>query len=139
MAEIPELTISPEKVCFIIMKMRQFDAKEAGTDPDPASNAADDNAWSVLEDTSDDPVVQELSSVIRSLNEDEQIDLVALAWLGRGDDSLESWDDLRNSAAEAHNKRTASYLIGMPLLADYLEDALSQFDLSCDDLEMDHL
>ena len=60
------------------------------------------------------------------LNVDEQIDLVTLAWLGRGDGDLDSWDELRVQAASEHNNRTASYLLGTPLLADYLEDALSQ-------------
>ncbi len=40
---------------------------------------------SVLENRKDDPVRAELVSFIHDLNEDEQIDLVALSWLGRGD------------------------------------------------------
>ncbi len=78
------LTISPEKVCFIIIKAREFDAKDEVTEPDPGSNPSDDKDVSVLEDHGDDPVVEELTSLINSLSEDEQIDLVALAWLGRG-------------------------------------------------------
>lgn len=61
------------------------------------------------------------------MTEDEQIDLVALAWLGRGDGALDDWADLRAEAARAHNNRTAAYLLGMPLLGDYLEEGLSQF------------
>jgi hypothetical protein len=64
---------------------------------------------------------------------------VALAWLGRGDGTIDDWDELRAEAARAHNKRTAAYLLGMPLLADHLDEALSQFDRSCDDFEMGHL
>ena len=75
------------------------------------------------------------TSAIWALNEDEQIDLVALAWLGRGDGELENWDDLRGEASRAHNDRTADYLLGMPLLADYLEEGLSQFGESCADNE----
>ncbi len=56
---------------------------------------------------------------------DEQIDLVALMWLGRGDGDLDNWRELRAEASRAHNNRTASYLIGTPMLADYLEEALS--------------
>ena len=70
---------------------------------------------SVLEDHKDDPVVFELRGFIGALTEDEQIDLVALAWLGRGDGSLADWEELRAEGARAHNKRTASYLLGMPL------------------------
>jgi Protein of unknown function (DUF3775) len=129
----PELSISPEKVCYLIAKAREFDAKDVVTDPDDASNPADDAMISVLEDHRDDPVVQEIASAIFGMSEDEQIDLVALAWLGRGDSSIEDWDELRAEAARAHNKRTASYLLGMPLLADYLDEALSQFGHSCDE------
>jgi hypothetical protein len=94
---------------------------------------------SILEDHRDDPVADEIRGSIRALNEDEQIDLVALTWLGRGDGTIDDWDDLRAEAARAHNKRTAAYLLGIPLLADYLEEALSQFDLSCGDVELGHL
>jgi hypothetical protein len=93
----------------------------------------------VLEDHRDDPVVAELRGFINALNEDEQIDLVALAWLGRGDGDIEDWNSLRAEAQRAHNNRTASYLLGMPQLPDHLEDGLSEFGLSCEDYEADHL
>jgi Protein of unknown function (DUF3775) len=128
----PELSISPEKVCFIIAKAREFDVKDVVTDPDDASNATDDAMLSVLEDHRDDPVRQELTAFIGALSEDEQVDLVALAWLGRGDGTLGDWDDIRAEASRAHNKRTASYLLGMPLLPNHLEDGLSQLGISCD-------
>jgi Protein of unknown function (DUF3775) len=130
---VPDLSISTEKLCFIVAKARQFDAKDVVTDPDDSSNATDDAMLSVLEDHRDDPVVQEIAAVIFAMSEDEQIDLVTLVWLGRGDGTLEDWPDLRAEAARAHNKRTASYLLGMPLLANHLEDALSQLGISCDE------
>lgn len=137
--EVPSLSISTEKLCFVIIKAREFEAKDAVTEPDPGSNSSDDAMVSVLEDHDDDPVVQELTDFIQDLNEDEQIDLVALTWLGRGDSDLSGWDDLREEAARAHNKRTASYLLGMPLLPDYLEEALSLFGQSCEEFEFGRL
>jgi len=131
--DLPELSISEQKLCFIIAKAREFDVKDVVTDPDDASNATDDAMLSVLEDHKDDPVVQELTAVIFAMSEDEQIDLVALTWLGRGDGTIEDWSELRAEAARAHNRRTASYLLGIPLLSDYLEEAISQFGISCDD------
>jgi hypothetical protein len=131
--DTPDLSISPEKVCFIIVKAREFDAKDVVTDPDDASNPTDDAMVAVLEDHRDDPVVQEIAAAIFAMTEDEQVDLVTLAWLGRGDGSLEDWNELRAEAARAHNKRVASYLLGMPLLADYLDEALAQFGHSCDE------
>ena len=80
--DIP-ITISPEKVCFLIVKAREFDVKDVVTDPDDGSNPSDDMDYSVLEDHADDPVVQEFSEFVGALDVDEQVDLVALAWLGR--------------------------------------------------------
>ena len=136
---VPELAISPEKLCFIIVKAHEFDAKDIVTDPDDSSNAADDAMVSVLEDHPDDPVVAELTGFINALSEDEQIDLVALSWLGRGDGTIDDWDDLRAEATRAHNKRTAAYLLGMPTLGDYLEDGLSAFGRSCEEFEIGRL
>jgi hypothetical protein len=135
----PSLSISPEKVCFIVVKGREYDVKDAVTNPDEGSNPSDDAMISVLEDHRDDPVAQELRGFIGALTEDEQVDLVALAWLGRGDGTLDDWPELRAEAQRAHNNRTASYLLGMPLLPDHLEDGLSQFGLSCEEFEMGHL
>src|SRR5689334_15894564 len=115
---MPELMISPEKVAFLIEKAREFDVKELDSDPDSGSNGADDEMLDVLEDNGRDPVMRELTGFINALTEDEQIDLVALMRLGRGDGSLAEWKDLRREAAEGRNGRTARYLLGEPMLGD---------------------
>jgi len=127
------LGISSEKVCYIIAKARQFEAKDVVADPDSGSNPTDDGVISVLEDQPDDPVYDELMAFIAGLDEDEQIDLIALTWLGRGDASVEEWDDLRSEAARVRNERTPTYLLGLPLLAEHLQEGLSQFGRSCED------
>jgi hypothetical protein len=133
------LSISPEKVCFIIVKAKEFDVKDDVTEPDPGSNPSDDNDVAVLEDHEDDPVVEELTSFIDSLSEDEQIDLVALAWLGRDDYTAKDWQAVREEAARAHNERTAAYLLGIPLLGDFLEEGLSMLGYSCAEFEIGRL
>lgn len=133
------LSISPEKVCHVVVKAREFDVQDVETDPDSGSNATDDSMLSVLETHGDDPTFQELVAFIDGLSEDEQVDLVALTWLGRGDGVLEDWPELRREAQRAHNKRTAAYLLGKPMLADHLEDGLSEFGCSCEDFEKGHL
>jgi hypothetical protein len=133
------LAISPEKICFIVVKAREFDAKDEVTEPDPGSNPSDDKDVSVLEAHADDPVVEELTSLINSLSEDEQIDLVALMWLGRDDYSVGDWSDVRGEATRAHNDRTAEYLIGTPLVADFLEEGLSKLGYSCEEFEINRL
>jgi hypothetical protein len=96
------LTITSEQVCFIIVKAREFDVKEADDEQDSGSNPSDHREMEVLEDLPNDPVQQEIAEFISALNEDEQIDLVALVWLGRDPDStLEDWPTIREEAANA--------------------------------------
>jgi hypothetical protein len=136
------LTIETEKVCFIIVKAREFDVKDVDTSEESGSNASDDKMIGVLEDRRDDPVQQELSGFISSLTEDERIDLVALVWLGRDDYAAEDWPAVREEAARAqasYGKRTASYLLGIPMLGDYLEEGLSLLGRSCEDYEVNRL
>jgi hypothetical protein len=130
---MPELAISAEKVAFLIEKTREFDVKEQASDPDSGSNGADDNMIDVLEDNGDDPVAGEITGFINAMTEDEQIDLIALVRLGRGDGTIEEWDDLRSEAADGRNRRTASYLLGEPLVSDYLAEGLDAFGLTWND------
>jgi hypothetical protein len=133
---MPELNISREKVAFLIDKAQEFDVKDLPTDPDSGSNPADDSEVDVLEDDGSDSVASEMASFIRALNEDEQIDLVALIWLGRGDGTIEEWEDLRARSAERRsgyrNPRweTVRYVLGEPLLGDLLAEGLDKFGIS---------
>jgi hypothetical protein len=124
----PSLNLPLDKVSFIILKAREYDVKESDSDPDEGSNAIDDGQTDVLTDKQDDPVREELLAAIRSLNEDERLRLVALAWLGRGTYSKDEWRDAIATARSEHSRRTAEYLLSLPLLGDYLEDGLAMFD-----------
>jgi hypothetical protein len=126
--ETSELGINPEKVRQVITEARMFDVKEGATDPDSGSNATDDDMRDVLEVSKDDASFQELTEFIRSLDEEEQIALVALAWVGRGTYRPEEWQDAIEEATRAHNNRTAEYLTGIPLLGDYLEEGLAAME-----------
>ncbi len=135
----PDLSISPEKVCYIVMKAREFDAKVEPVEPDPGSNPADSGEREILEDYADDPTLAELNAAIDGLNDDEIVDLIALAWLGRGDFAKDGWEEAKALAEERHRRHSARYLIGMPALGDYLEEGLAALGYSCEDYEMGRL
>ena len=126
-AREPRLDIPTDKLGFIILKAREYDVKESDTDPDEGSNPTDDANTDVLTDKDDDPVREELLGAIRDLPEDERFQLVALAWLGRGTYEMSEWSTALETARLEHRKRTAEYLLGLPLLGDYLEDGLALF------------
>ncbi|MBV9542293.1 MAG: DUF3775 domain-containing protein [Alphaproteobacteria bacterium] len=123
----PELSLPTDKVAFIVVKAREFDVKDGVADPDSGSNPTDDGDLDVLEDQPDDPTRRELFDAIRALNEDQRIELIALAWVGRGTYSLEEWQEALDTAYAEHSKRPATYLLSLPLLGDYLEEGLEAF------------
>jgi hypothetical protein len=131
----PPLSISAEQVCFVIVKAREFGAKDPSLEVEANATATDDEEIDVLEEYGDDPVVQELTSFIDDLSEDEQVDLLALAWLGRAGGDLDDWSETREEASGAHAP-IATHLLGMPQVGDFLEEALSALGYSCDDLEI---
>ena len=132
-----QLTISLEQAFFIIVKAREFDEQVESTDPDSGSNPADDREVDVLEEGADNPVQQELEEALDALNVDEQLDLIALTWLGRGEYS--SFAEAREEASDMRDKHIPEYLIGTPKLGDFLEEGLAQLGYSLEDFERDRL
>jgi hypothetical protein len=132
-----ELTISLERAFYIIVKAREFDEEVAPTDPDSGSNPTDDRDVDVLESNADNPTLQELEGALTSLNIDEQLDLLALAWLGRGD--FPTFEQARREAEGLRNKHIPCYLIGTPTLGDFLEEGLAQLGYSLEEFERNRL
>jgi hypothetical protein len=75
-----------------------------------------------------DPYYQEIKTTVEDLEPDQQMTLVALMWVGRGDFSMDEWDDALKEAEENWNENTADYLIGTPMLSDYLAEAIDQLE-----------
>jgi len=130
------LAIPLEKLAYIITKAREFDVEVPPVDEDSGSNPSDDAEWDVLQDSPDNPTHQELVDAIDSLSDLERIELLALTWLGRGDYIKEEWREALAEARRIHDEKETDYLIGTPLLADYLEEAVSQLGYSLEDFEI---
>jgi len=118
------------QLAFIIEKAREFDAETAPVDSDSGSNPSDDGDVAILEATGDNPTRQELAGALDALNDDQRIEILALTWLGRGDFDRSEWRKALAQAREIHNANETEYLIGTPLLGDYLEEAVSTLGYS---------
>jgi hypothetical protein len=130
------LAIPLERLGFIITKAREFDA-EVTIEPDAAtgSDPADDDERQILLDTPDNPTEQELRDAIDGLGMPERQELLALMWLGRGDHDADSWREALRQAGETMPTDLTDYLVGTPLLGDYLEEGASALGLSLADFE----
>jgi hypothetical protein len=133
------LTIPLEKLAYIIAKAREFDVEVPPVDENSGSNPSDDGEWDVLQAGADNPTYQELVDAINGLGEPERIELLALTWLGRGDYAKEEWREAFAEARRIHDEKETQYLVGTPLLADYLEEGLSHLGYSLEDFEIGHM
>jgi hypothetical protein len=128
-----------EELAFIITKAREFDAETAAVDPDDGSNPSDDKDVAILDDTADNPTGEELADAIDLLNDDQKAELLALMWIGRGDFEASDWASAIAQARDSLDDRVAAYLIGTPLLGDYLEEALAALGYSLEEFGMNRL
>ncbi len=125
------LDIAPEKVAHVIVRAREVDAKVSPWDQVEDQTDAD----AILEERADDATEDELKSFIASCNVDERANLVALAWVGRGTYEAGEFAEAKETAREQSVTPTEDYLLGIPLLADYLEEGLSLLGVSVEDAE----
>ena len=62
---------------------------------------------------------------------------MALAWIGRGTFEKEEFAEAVETARAERINATASYLMGIPMIADFLEEGLEKIGYSVDDVESD--
>lgn len=125
------LEISPRKIARVIIRAREIDAKVARWDAPGDSVDAD----SILESRRGDATEQELRTYIADLNDDEKASLVAVMWIGRETFDAAELADAIQTAKEEATSPTEDYLLGVPLLSDYLEDGLEALGYSIEDVE----
>jgi hypothetical protein len=121
-----ELTLHPEFLRTLILKLRSLMAQEEMVSPDSGSNPSDDEGPATLQDNPDDLTRAEIEEEIEDLEPDQQAELVALMWIGRGDMEPEEWEEAVELAAERHEGATAAYLLAHPHVADYLDEGLDR-------------
>jgi hypothetical protein len=130
------LNIPLAKLSHIITKARDYDAK---VESEPGSDPSEDGDGAIVSDYADDPTGEELSEAIASLNEDERDEVVALLWIGRGDFDKEEWAQALAQAHSELDRPAAEYLMGEPLLGDFLEEAISELGYSLEEYKEGHV
>ena len=123
-----------ETLCRIILRAREYEA-QTPTDYDgneTADNVDDEEegTLSVLDDTINDSVEEELKAVFEDLGEDQLAEVVAFCWVGQGTYDASDWDEALEEAAQETG--AIDELIDMPMMASVLEAGMAAFDLSCD-------
>lgn len=120
------LTLNPEFLQSLIFKLRSVMAQEEEVSPDSGSNPADDERAAVLQENPDNLTAAEITAQVEDLEPDQQAELVAIMWVGRGDFEPEEWEEALAMAADRTDNPTAAYLLSHPHVADYLDEGVER-------------
>ena len=127
------LNVSGASVCRLVELAQAFQALEPTVLPEDGSNPIDEpNETPSPATEDDDPSRAEFRVVVADLEPDQQTEVVALMWLGRGDFQEDEWEGALRLARDEWTPETADYLLGHPLLAEYLVEGLAIFGVRCD-------
>lgn len=134
---MPELRISTEKICAFIEAARELAGKVPSTAGDRTSTGDDSKLQTIVDEPEQDPYERderrrEMVEFVAGLNVEEQTDLLALIWIGRGDYELEDWESALAEAEARIAARDPDYMIGDSALPEYLGDGLDAFGRTCD-------
>lgn len=125
------LEISTNKIARVIIRARELGAKVGRWDR-PGDEAG---AETILESRSGDGTEAELRSYISDMNSDEQASLVAVMWIGRETFEAAELAEAIKTAKQEATAPTEKYLLGIPLLSDYLESGLDALGYSVEEVE----
>ena len=128
-----------DTLCRIVLRAREYEAQTATDyDGNEAADNVDDEeegTLSVLDDTINDSVEEELKAVFEDLGEDQLAETIAFCWVGQGTYEAADWDEAMEEAQSLVSDGSdgaIAELMDMPMLASVLEAGLAAFDLSCD-------
>lgn len=121
-----ELNLNPEFLRSLILKLRALMAQEEMVSPDSGSNPSDDEVSATLQESPDNMTRAEIEAQIEDLEPDQQAELVALMWIGRGDYEPEEWDEALALAVDRADRPTSDYLLGHPQVAEDLDEGVNK-------------
>lgn len=120
------LPFNDARIEALVLRFNAVMAKEAMDISDPGGNASDDEVVVTMQETQGDLSHTEIAQDIDSMNDEQQDALVALFWIGRGDSDPEAWEQTKALARQQHEGLVSSYLLGQPLVGDFLTEGLEK-------------
>ena len=120
-----ELTLNPKFLQNLILRTRALMAEDAAVSDDEG-NYVDEKDPSVPRYEAADYTLAEIATEIEDLEPDQQAELVALMWIGRGDLEPDEWEQALALAAERREGPTSDYLLSNPLLPEHWDEGLDR-------------
>ncbi|MEM1384011.1 MAG: DUF3775 domain-containing protein [Pseudomonadota bacterium] len=125
------LSLSLTTVAWIIQRAREFDVRVPADTPEDEG----DNPLGPLVEREGDALEAELTAWIEDLTDTQRAELVAIFWLGRDDEDASEFPALVQEARDQQGRGTARYLLGSPMLPDYVEAGLERLGIDVTEVE----
>jgi len=124
-----------ETLCRIVLRAREYEAQvptdyDGGEAPENV-DGENGEALSVLDDSINTGVEDELKSALGDLAEDQLAEVLAFCWVGQGTYDASDWDEALEAAGE-EGAGAIDELVDMPMMASVLESGMEAFGISCD-------
>ncbi|MEM8664167.1 MAG: DUF3775 domain-containing protein [Pseudomonadota bacterium] len=132
-----ELNIDVELVRMIVLKAgaASYEVRDAEDDMpdetmelDTATSINVEDPAHLAEEAQDDATREEASAMIDTLNVDEQAEVVALTWIGRGDYEVEEIATAVRQAKARASGPASVYLFGMEIFPSHLASGLDSYE-----------
>lgn len=123
-----------DTLCRIVLRAREYEAQvptdyDGNEEPEDV-DGADGETLSVLDDSLNSSIEEELRTALDDLAEDQLAEVLAFCWVGQGTYEAADWDEAIEEASE--EKGAIDELIDMPMMASVLEAGMAAFEISCD-------
>ena len=123
-----------ETLCRIILRAREYEAQvptdyDGGEAPENVDDGTDETL-SVLDDSINTAVEEELTAAFDDLADDQLAEVLAFCWVGQGTYEVSDWDEAMEEASSETD--IGGQLMDMPMLASVLEAGMAAFEISCD-------
>ena len=123
-----------ETLCRIILRAREYEAQvptdyDGGEAPENVDDEGEETL-SVLDDSINTSVEEELTNALEDLADDQLQEILAFAWVGQGTYDAADWEEALEAASDEN--KIIEELMDMPMLASVLESGMAAFDLNCD-------
>lgn len=118
------IDVSTETVQRLVALAREIHTQDSSGPSEDAVNPTGDLAVQMIAGQPRDMCAGEFRCIIEDLEPDQQQQVVALMWLGRGDFSAEEWQEVTELAEQRWSEETADYLLAHPMLSEELTAGL---------------
>lgn len=127
-ADLVRTIVAKGRAAFFPMPSDEADMAQQTLELDSGTELSEPPAARLSEETAENATREETAAMIDSLNVDEQAEIIALTWIGRGDFEPAELEVAVREAKAAANGPASTMLMELELFPTLLADGLDRYE-----------